>query len=230
MSLRLAFDLDGVLADLSSVLERRARAMIRARRLRASRSRRLPLARRTVATEAEEIGDGSRLWQTLDSRQRDQVWASLARKPRLWERLPELEPGTVARLGRLAVQRGWDVVFLTSRPAAAAGGNVQVQSQRWLASRGFELPTVIVCTGSRGPLATMLRRQVVVDDRSRGCLEVATESDARAVLVWRPDRGAPPPALTSFDVCIVASVSAALDHLVQTDRAHSDNLRLTGTR
>jgi hypothetical protein len=76
----------------------------------------------------------------------------------------------------------------------------------------------------------MLRRQVVVDDRSRGCLEVATESDARALLVWRPDRGAPPPALTSFDVCIVASVSAALDHLVQTDGEYSDNLRLTGTR
>jgi hypothetical protein len=170
-----------------------------------------------VGPPVDETADASSFWCTLDAGQRDQVWQSLARRPQLWERLPELEPGIVARLGRLTRQRGWDVVFLTSRPTNDVGATVQVQSQRWLAARGFDLPAVVVCSGSRGPLAAFLRRDVVVDDRSRSCLEVATESTARAVLIWRPGRGTPPASLASFGVSVAPSMNDCLDFLVAAD-------------
>jgi hypothetical protein len=47
------------------------------------------------------------------------------------------------------------------------------------------LPSVFVVQGSRGRIAKALDLDIVVDDRPENCLDVITESSARAILVWR---------------------------------------------
>src|SRR5206468_6136381 len=96
----------------------------------------------------------------------------------------ELEPGAIARLAALAVERRWEIIFLTKRPRSA-GATAQVQTQRWLEAKGFTLPSVFVVQGSRGRIASALALDVVVDDRPENCLDVVVDSSARAILVWR---------------------------------------------
>jgi hypothetical protein len=77
-------------------------------------------------------------------------------------------------------------VFLTKRPESA-GSTAQVQSQRWLEAHGFRMPSVFVVQGSRGRVAEALALDVVVDDRPENCVDVVTDSHAKAVLVWRTE-------------------------------------------
>ncbi len=103
-----------------------------------------------------------------------------------WETLDEIEPGALSRLYRLVCDRRWELIFLTSRPETA-GDTAQAQSHRWLAAHGFPAPSVFVVHGSRGRIAAALNLDVLVDDRPENCLDVAIDSSARAILVWRGD-------------------------------------------
>jgi hypothetical protein len=109
------------------------------------------------------------------------------------------------------------VLFLTQRPASA-GRTAQHQSQRWLQAHGFELPAVYVMTGSRGRVADALALDVVIDDRPENCLDVVTDSKARALLVWRDTATPVPPAAPRLGIEPVASIGAALDLLEQATR------------
>src|SRR4051812_7739869 len=104
-----------------------------------------------------------------------------------WETLSESEPDVVSRLAGLAADRRWEVIFLTRRPPSA-GDIVQVQSQRWLEAKGFALPCVYVTSGARGRIAAALHLDLVVDASPENCVNVVSESDARAILVWPGDR------------------------------------------
>src|SRR5439155_24554013 len=88
----------------------------------------------------------------------------------------------------LATDRRWETIFLTKRPASA-GATSQVQTQRWLESKGFRLPSVYVVQGSRGRIAAALALDFVIDDTPENCLDVVVDSRARAILVWRDDQG-----------------------------------------
>src|SRR5439155_16592344 len=92
----------------------------------------------------------------------------------------------IGRLASLAAERRWEIIFLTRRPESA-GATAQVQTQRWLQSKGFTLPSVFVVHGSRGRIAAALDLDVVIDDRPENCLDVVVDSKARALLVWRED-------------------------------------------
>jgi hypothetical protein len=92
-----------------------------------------------------------------------------------------------------------------------------VQTQRWLASKGFELPSVFVVQGSRGRIADALALDVVVDDRAENCIDVAADSKARAILVWRDAREHVPEAVRKLGIGVVHSVADCLDVLVQLD-------------
>jgi len=67
----------------------------------------------------------------------------------------------------------------------SAGRTLQRQSQRWLEKLGFPLPSVFTVRGSRGRVAQALDLDVVIDDRPDNCLDVALESSAAAILLWR---------------------------------------------
>ena len=120
----------------------------------------------------------------LTAREQSRLWRHVGTLDNFWLSLREIEPGAVKRLAAVAAAHRWEVIFLTKRPASA-GVTAQVQSQRWLVSKGFERPSVYVVQGSRGLIAAALDLDVVVDDRHENCYDVVVDSGARAILVWR---------------------------------------------
>jgi len=126
----------------------------------------------------------------MTSRQQRRLWRHIGSIENFWETLAELEPGVIQRLAAIATERRWEVIFLTKRPRRQAHG--AGPDQRWLASKGFALPSVYVVQGSRGRIAHALDVDIVVDDRPENCLDVVVDSKARAILVWREDESSCP--------------------------------------
>ena len=153
----------------------------------------------------------------LSARQVSRLWRHVEKIDGFWQSLGEIEPGTVKRLWTIALERRWEVIFLTKRPATH-GATAQVQSQRWLAANGFERPSVYVVQRSRGRIAAALQLDVVVDDRHENCYDVVVDSGARAILVWR-GRGQFSAAAERLGVEVVGTVGECLDLLCRTDRA-----------
>ena len=157
----------------------------------------------------------------MTTRQQRKLWRHVESIDNFWETLEELEPGVIPRLSALAADRRWEIIFLTKRPESA-GATAQVQSQRWLESKGFPLPSVFVVQGSRGRIASALHLDIVIDDRPENCLDVVVDSKARAILVWRDDEKQLPAAARRLGIGVVASVSACLDILTQIDSTSRD--------
>jgi hypothetical protein len=157
----------------------------------------------------------------LTSRQQRRLWRHVETIESFWQGLKELEPGVIGRLATIAAAQRWEIIFLTKRPASA-GGTAQVQTQRWLESKGFRLPSVFVVQGSRGLIAAALDLDVVIDDRPENCLDVVMDSKARAMLVWREDANQLPVATQRLGVSIVKSMNECLDILTQLDAAGKD--------
>jgi hypothetical protein len=222
MSLRLGFDMDGVLADLNAALVREALRLFPGLDVR-------PGADASVAPPAVDAAGVDALDPTettpaslpLTRRQERQLWDAVKRIPNFWETLGETEPGIVRRLAETARLRRWEVMFLTSRPRTD-GDIVQVQSQRWLRTHGFELPSLYVVSTSRGKIAAGLELDVVVDDRPENCLDIAIDSKARAILIWRGDQGAVPASARRLGIGGVESVAACLDLLIEADSASGE--------
>ena len=213
MSLRLGFDLDGVLADMNAALLREALRLFPGLEARPADIR-APAP--DPAASEEEPGETAPLSLRLTDRQERQLWDAVRQIPNFWETLQETEPGIIARLAATAAARRWEVMFLTSRPRTA-GDIVQVQSQRWLSRHGFELPSLYVVSTSRGRIAQALGLDVVVDDRPENCLDVAIESKARAILIWRDEENAVPTSARRLGIGGVSTVAACLDLLVAAD-------------
>jgi hypothetical protein len=133
-----------------------------------------------------------------------------------WESLSEIEPDAVSHLAKMAATRQWEIIFLTSRPPTA-GATAQVQSQRWLESKGFPLPSVYDAQGSRGRIAEALGLDIVIDDRPDNCVDVVVNSQARAILVWRGDENTVPEGARRRDIGIVKSATECVDLLATVD-------------
>jgi hypothetical protein len=132
-----------------------------------------------------------------------------------WAGLDEREPRIVSRLAELAAGRQWEILFLTK--GHASRDNAQADAQRWLESKGFALPSVYVAPGSRGRIAAALNLDIVIDGSPENCEDVARQSSARAVFVWRAEQNVlPEDPSRRFD--IAKSVGECLDKLTTTDR------------
>jgi hypothetical protein len=206
--LRVAIDLDGTIADLSSAMH--AVATKRFTRDAEPGDDDIPAPDPQERPALRDLA--------LTSSQLDALWGVVLKTRNFWTTLDEMEPGAVARLAALAAERRWDVLFITTRPTAA-GATTQVQSQEWLEAQGFKRPSVYVVKGSRGKIADALQLDAVVDDRPENCLDVAVESAARAFLVWPGTEAELPPGAVRHGVKHVPTFSAALDALVELDRA-----------
>src|SRR5262249_30847754 len=152
----------------------------------------------------------------MTPRQQRKLWNHVESIENFWQTLEELEPGVIARLAAIAAERRWGGIFLTKRPGKV-GLTAQGQSQRWLESKGFKLPSVYVVQGSRGRIAAALGLDIVVDDRPENCLDVVVDSKARAILVWREGEKKLPAAARRLGIGVVKSVADCLDILTQVD-------------
>jgi hypothetical protein len=235
MSLRIAFDLDGVLADMEAALARHAESLFGEEIARgfqpgaqvSQREGSQDTASSDDPPDAQEpqaASPGGAAESTpavtrlhLTSRQERRLWRHVATIENFWETLDETEPGIVARLARTAAERRWEIVFLTKRPKTM-GATSQLQSQRWLVSKGFPLPSVYVVQGSRGRIAAALDLDVVLDDRPENCLDVSIESKARAILIRREDEKTLPAAARHIGIGVVRSVGDGLDVLTTLDK------------
>jgi hypothetical protein len=172
MSLRIGFDVDGVLANFRSAFHR--------------------TAEHCLGREIEDPED-PKSPRALEQNDVRKVWEHVAKTPNWWLELEPYEPEQIVRLYSLTRASGWEVFFLTNRPASA-GDTVQYQTQWWLERQGFYLPSVMTVPGSRGEVANGLRLDVVVDDLAVNCVEVVSASSAKAVMLMR--QGMRPPAPT----------------------------------
>jgi len=212
--LRIAFDLDGVLADMESELVRQAEALFGetiTRRLQETTDK---PSENAVEKAPDNVPPLFKL--NLSQREQRKLWRHIESIENFWESLAEIEQGSVARLASIATRTPWEVIFLTKRPGSA-GATAQVQSQRWLESKGFKLPSVYVVQRSRGRIADALGLDFVVDDRPENCLDVVVDSKARAILVWREDEKTLPPATRRLGIGVVKSVEDCLNILTQLD-------------
>jgi hypothetical protein len=217
---RLGFDLDGVLADLHSSFTRAAVELFPALDPTSLTSGDIVASQPAADGEDPAKTDEPRPL-ALSRRQMDAVWAKLSSTQNYWETLGEHEPGAIERLATLTDERGWEVIFITSRPSSE-GRTVQRQSQRWLQRYGFPMPSVFVVHGSRGRVAEALALDLVIDDRPENCLDVVLESKAGAVLVWRGSRAGVPGSAKRLGIGVVSSVAECLDHILAAERSESD--------
>ena len=179
--MRIAFDLDGVLADLHQPFVQAAVRLFP--ELDASSIGAPDVGASPPDEEApRKLTPQQAARVALSNRQADAVWKHLGAIENFWEGLSEIEPGAIAKLAGLADERGWEVIFITSRPKSV-GRTVQRQSQRWIQHLGFPMPSLFVVHGSRGRVAEALRLDVV-DRRPAGELP-----GRRARLEGRRDSG-----------------------------------------
>ena len=211
--MKLGFDLDGTVADLQGALAREARRLFPGVDPGDLPKSIAPAKDEAAAQSAATPGFSM---SALTSRQQQELWNAACAKVNFWETLDEIEPGALARLSRLARDRRWEVIFLTSRPETK-GDTAQLQSHRWLAAKGFELPSIFVVHGSRGKIAASLQLDVLVDDRPENCLDIAIDSSARAILVWRGGEDTVPGSARQLGIGSVGSISDALDILETLD-------------
>ena len=211
--MKLGFDLDGTVADLQGALAREARRLFPGVEP-GDLPKSIAPANAAAATQ-EGVAPGFSM-SSLTSRQQQELWNAACARVNFWETLDEIEPGALARLSRLARERRWEVIFLTSRPETK-GDTAQLQSHRWLAAKGFESPSIFVVHGSRGKIASSLQLDVLVDDRPENCLDIAIDSGARAILVWRDGEDTVPGSARQLGIGSVASIGEALDILETID-------------
>ena len=217
MALRIGCDLDGVLADMEMALVREAEKLF-GPELKREPPRPTPTPTSMADLVPEEVTDDAPLRHELhlSARQRRKLWRHVRAIDGFWESLDEIEPGVVARLATLAAQSRWEIIFLTRRPATE-GATAQVQSQRWLEANGYRLPSVYVVTASRGLIAASLMLDVVIDDTPENCVDVAADSKARTIAVFRNPQSSPPAALRGMGIHLVRSTHEGLDLLADID-------------
>lgn len=197
--LRVAFDMDGTVADMRSVLHREAARLFD-----------------DVPALSDAPASPPAGFRHLKRDQQRALWDHIERIEDFWTTLPEIEPGIVARIAHAARARRWEVVFITTRPASA-GDSTQRQTQRWLHEHGYEFPSVCVLERSRGRLASVLQLHAVVDDRPENCLDVAADSKAKALLIWPGSPQTMPEGLQRVGVRPIPSIGEALDWLERFD-------------
>ena len=163
MSLRVAFDIDGVLADFRTAFQAAADQA--------------GIGNRPQPSESSPI-------DPLSSREIKEIWTHVKRSNNWWTRLRAYEPEQLVRLYELARRHKWEVVFMTRRPSTD-GDPVQFQTQWWIEQHGFYYPAVVTVPGSRGELANALRLDVIVDDQLLNCVDVVGGSTAKALLLLR---------------------------------------------
>lgn len=230
MPLRVGFDLDGTVADMYTALRSEAiklfgeevirKAEVVSQEPQEAGAEQSGTTENTPKPEDDHTTNLAMQELRLTSRQQQQLWDHVKTIENFWTSLPELEPGIIARIAKSALDRRWEIIFLTTRPSTA-GELVQMQSQRWLEAHGFQFPSVFVVQRSRGKIAEALHLDAFVDDRPENCLDIAVESTAKVILVWHGPLSDVPAGAKRLGVQPVATISEALGLLERLDDVRS---------
>jgi hypothetical protein len=228
--LRIAFDMDGTLADLHSayaaVEERLFTAAEAEHEQPAPEAREAEQhdetdAKSTTESEDERRAVDRRHAARMATRHRDRVWRTIESTPNFWTTLKPLEDGIVKRLYQLTGEHNWEVFFITQRPATA-GGTVQWQTHQWLVEQGFNTPSVIPLSGGRGKVASALRLDFLIDDTPQNCVDVLSDSSTRVILLVDADDPLAESSAKRLGIGVAHSVHEVLDLLVQATAARAN--------
>jgi hypothetical protein len=189
MSFRVGFDVDGVLADFRSAFRQTAEQLLK----------------RSVS---DAVGP-EQTPASLSPGDVRHVWEHIAKTDNWWMEVPAYEPAQIARLYELTRAAGWEIVFMTKRPASS-GDSVQFQTQWWIERFGFYLPAVVTVPGSRGDIANGLRLDLVIDDQIINCAEVISAGNTKAVLMLRDADNVARNHATDRGIGVVSTLAEAL--------------------
>jgi hypothetical protein len=185
MSLRVGFDVDGVVADFHTAF-------------------------RATAAAVEQESGGAQSGHPLTADAVKRVWERIDRTSQWWLTLDPHEPDQLQRLYRTSRERRWEVYFLTTRPSSA-GETTQFQTQWWLEQHGFALPSVMTVPGSRGDAANAVKLDIAIDDRLTNCVDIIAASRAKAVLLLRRDDPGIRDQALARGIGVVSTLAEALD-------------------
>jgi hypothetical protein len=189
MSIRVGFDVDGVIANFNKTFRDTA-------------------ARIEGGAGSHNQSDPTGRALAADAMKR--VWDHISRTSQWWLELEAYEPEQIQRLYRTSRERRWEVYFMTTRPSSA-GETTQFQTQWWLECNGFPLPSVLTVPGSRGDAANALKLDIAVDDRLTNCVDIIAASRAKAVLLLRRDDPTVRDQALARGIAVVNTLAAALD-------------------
>lgn len=198
--MRVAFDLDGVLADVAGAYGAIARRLSP------------PSGGSVLGLSETDLPDGA-----ASPAMERRIWREIRSTENFWTTLDPLEPGLVAAVHDRAARDGWDAFFVTQRPATA-GDSVQHQTQRWLAEYGFPAATVIAHRASRGRLAASLELDFLVDDTVEHCVDVLDQCRAKPILIRRHPDAAIETNARRLGIAICRTATEALDLIVRQSR------------
>jgi hypothetical protein len=226
MPLRIGFDMDGVLADFSTAFREVERGIF------GPDSSLTAEAPEIEAQSEEQAGDAEQQQGPTPRemrRRRDTIWRAIHNTPDFWTTLKPHDPGAVRRIHQMMLRYGWEVFFITQRPSTV-GQTVQRQTQHWLVEHGFDLPSVLVISGSRGAAAGALRLDYHVDDSPQNCLDVVSDSRARPILIVPEPDPVTENSAKRLRINVARTVGEALDMLEQiATGAKADAPTLLGT-
>jgi hypothetical protein len=197
MSIRVGFDIDGVIANFNKTFRETA-------------------AKIEGAGGGHDRADPAARALAADAMKR--VWDLIGRTPQWWLQLEPYEADEIGRLYRTSRERRWEVYFMTTRPSSA-GETTQFQTQWWLESHGFPLPAVLTVPGSRGDAANALKLDIAVDDRLTNCVDIIAASRSKALMLLRKDDQTIRDQAMARGIGVVATLAAAIDSIEQFEEA-----------
>ncbi len=207
--------MDGVIADFASAFHDVERRLFGPKAAVAAESPEIEAAREEQPAPAAPRPKPTRPEQR---RRRDAIWEAIHQTPDFWTTLEPLDPAAVPRIHEMMLRHCWEVFFITQRPATA-GDTVQRQTQRWLRDQGFDMPSVLVISGSRGMAAGAVRLNYHVDDSPQNCLDVVADARAKPILIVREPDSLTENSARRLRISVARSIGEALDILERVSLA-----------
>ena len=218
MPLRIGFDLDGTLANFAAAFHD---VEVRLFGADAHTDAGQPEKEREEAPGEPGPEEKARQEFQEGRRRRDAIWKAIRATPNFWTELEPLDRNAIGRIHEMALRHKWEVFFITQRPYTD-GDTVQRQSQRWLVTQGFDLPSVLVIGGSRGAAAAALRLDYHVDDSPQNCLDVLADSGAKPILIVASDDESTVQPARKLKIATALNIDAALDILQHATLARTN--------
>ena len=219
MPLRIGFDLDGTLANFASAFHE-AEVRLFGPDSHTDAGQPEKEKEEPSANEGEKEQDKEHD-KEKGRRRRDAIWNAIRTTPNFWAQLEPLDPNAVRRIHEMTLRHKWEVFFITQRPYTD-GDTVQRQTQRWLVAQGFDMPSVLVISGSRGAAAAALRLDYHVDDSPQNCLDVLAESGTKPILIVASDDPTTVQSARKLKIGTARTIDAALDILDHATMARTN--------